>query len=107
METVWRLTRFSVPADVDQDDLITLEGWTPKHGSLTLNPATALVLDGLQILHVSGPQARYGSLARRRVPAGQAVVWDKCRCNINRRQGAGVLADAHQPGYGDSRRSTW
>ena len=81
LQTVWRpygdgmeTHRFSVPADVDQDDLITLEGWTPRHGSLTLNPATALVLDGLQILHVSGPQARYGSLARRRVPAGQAVV---------------------------------
>jgi hypothetical protein len=90
LQTVWRLYgdgmethRFSVPADGDQDDLITLEGWTPTHGSLTLNPATALVLDGLQILHVSGPQARYGSLATRRVPAGQAVVWDKCRCSIN------------------------
>jgi hypothetical protein len=63
LQTVWRLYgdgmethRFSVPADGDQDDLITLEGWTPTHGSLTLNPATALVLDGLQILHVSGPQ---------------------------------------------------
>ena len=28
--------RFSVPADVDQDDWITLEGWTPRRGSLTL-----------------------------------------------------------------------
>jgi hypothetical protein len=28
--------RFSVPADGDQDDLITWEGWTPRHGSLTL-----------------------------------------------------------------------
>jgi hypothetical protein len=28
--------RFSVPADVNQDYLITLEGWTPRHGSLTL-----------------------------------------------------------------------
>jgi len=46
----------------------------PPTMPLTINPATALVLDGLQILHVSGPQARYGSLARRRVPAGQAVV---------------------------------
>src|SRR6266567_2821464 len=46
LQTVWRLYgddikthRFSVPADVDQDDLITLESWTPRHGSLTLNPA--------------------------------------------------------------------
>jgi hypothetical protein len=44
LQTVWRLYgdgmethRFSVPADVNQDDLITLEGWTPRHGSLTLN----------------------------------------------------------------------
>ena len=43
LQTVWRLYgdgmethRFSVPADGDQDDLITLEGWTPRHGSLTL-----------------------------------------------------------------------
>src|SRR6266436_10391461 len=43
LQTVWRLYgdcmethRFSVPADVDQDDLITLEGWTPRRGSLTL-----------------------------------------------------------------------
>jgi hypothetical protein len=56
METVWRLTRFSVPADVDQDDLITLEGWTPKHGSLTLNPATALVQRWALNLHVRGPE---------------------------------------------------
>jgi hypothetical protein len=53
LQTVWRLYGdgmethlFSVPADGDQDDLITLEGWTPTHGSLTLNPAAALVLDG-------------------------------------------------------------
>src|SRR5258708_31162580 len=43
LQPVWRRCgdgmethRFSVPADVDQDDLITLEGWTPRHGSLTL-----------------------------------------------------------------------
>jgi len=43
LQTVWRLYgncmethRFSVPVDGDQDDLITLEGWTPRHGSLTL-----------------------------------------------------------------------
>ena len=28
--------RFSIPAGGAQDDLITLEGWTPRHGSLTL-----------------------------------------------------------------------
>ena len=44
LQTVWsrcgdgvETHRFSVPADGDQDDLITLEGWTPRHGSLTLN----------------------------------------------------------------------
>ena len=73
METVWRLTRFSVPADVDQDDLITLEGWTPRHGSLTLNPATALVVGWALNLHVRDPEVRHGSLARSGVPAGQAI----------------------------------
>ena len=48
LQTVWRpygdgmeTRRFSVPADGDQDDLITWEGWTPRHGSLTPNTATA------------------------------------------------------------------
>ena len=61
LQTVWRLYgdgmethRFSVPADGDQDDLITLEGWTPRHGSLTLNPATALVLRCALNLYVRG-----------------------------------------------------
>ena len=59
LQTVWRLYgdgmethRFSVPAGGDQDDLITLEGWTPKHGSLTLNPATGLVQRWALNLHV-------------------------------------------------------
>jgi hypothetical protein len=50
LQTVWRLYgggvethSFSVPADGDQDDLITWEGWTPRNGNLTLNTATALI----------------------------------------------------------------
>ena len=35
-------------------------------------------------MHVKGPAARYGPLARSGVPAGQAVGMCKCRCSIKR-----------------------
>ena len=50
------------------------EAGTRVAWALTLNPSTAPVLGGLQICRSAGPQARYGCLTRRRVPAGQAVI---------------------------------
>ena len=50
---------------------------------LTINPATALVLGGLQICRLAGPSARYRSLARNAFLQVKPPYKAKCRCSIN------------------------
>ena len=63
-------------------------------------------------LHVRGPGTRYDSLARNRIPAGQVVGMDKCRCSIKCRgclNRTVIIEDQYVGGvrYGNSGRTTW
>jgi len=62
-------------------------------GRVTANPATALILGSGSKSACRGPEARYGSLARSHVPAGNAAGQDQCRGSTNPARDGSLVTD--------------